>query len=117
VKLLFDHNISPDLITRLGDLFPGSNHVYPLNLHEQGDAVVWAYARDHDFIVVSKDADFSEISMLHGFPPKLIWLRLGNCSTDEIEGVIRASYASIAELREDADRGILSLFRRNANTP
>ncbi|HEV2722885.1 MAG TPA: DUF5615 family PIN-like protein [Thermoanaerobaculia bacterium] len=97
MKLLFDHNISPELITRLADLFPSSNHVYPLNLHEEEDVVVWRYARTNDFIVVSKDADFAEISMVHGFPPKLLWLRLGNCTTAEIEEVIRERSFSSAD--------------------
>ena len=79
MKLLFDHNVSPDLIRRLSDLFPGSDHVYHLSLHEEDDPVVWNYAREHGFIVVSKDADFSELSMVKGFPPKLLWLRIGNC--------------------------------------
>lgn len=114
MKLLFDHNISPELIARLANLFPASNHVYPLNLHEQEDTVVWSYARTNDFVVVSKDADFAELSMVHGFPPKLLWLRLGNCTTAEIEEVIRQSYQAILELVQDPQRGILSLFRRNA---
>ncbi len=116
MKLLFDHNISPELIVLLGDLFPGSNHVYPLNLYEQPDTIVWAYARMHDFIVVSKDADFAEISMVHGFPPKLLWLRLGNCTTSEIEEVIRTSYEFIVEMVEDPGRSILSLYRHDRSS-
>jgi predicted nuclease of predicted toxin-antitoxin system len=113
VKLLFDHNISPDLIQRLHDLFPGSNHVYQLNLHEADDPVLWAYARQHEFTIVSKDADMSELSMLRGFPPKLVWLRLGNCRTGDIEALIRANYQSIIQLVEDEERGILSLFGKS----
>jgi predicted nuclease of predicted toxin-antitoxin system len=91
VKLLFDHNISPELIVLLSDLFPDSNHVYPLNLYEQPDTIVWAYARTHDFIVVSKDADFAEIS-------------------------IRTSYEFIVEMVEDPGRSILSLFRHDRSS-
>lgn len=113
MKLLFDQNVSPDLVRRLEDLFPASNHVYLLDLHEVADVVLWAFAREHDFIVVSKDADFSELSMLHGFPPKLLWLRIGNCDTDDIEAVIRANHDAIAQLVNDERRGILSLFRKS----
>ena len=67
MKLLFDHNISPDLIRRLHDLFPESNHVYHLHLHEVGDSVLWTYARENEFTIVSKDADMSELSMLRAF--------------------------------------------------
>ena len=114
MKLLLDHNISPDLIRLLHDLFPGSNHVYHLNLHEVDDPIIWAYARKNEFIVVSKDVDFSELSMVEGFPPKLIWLKLGNCRTDDIQNSIRANYDAIREMNDDPQRGILILFRKVA---
>jgi predicted nuclease of predicted toxin-antitoxin system len=112
VKLLFDQNVSPALVDRIADLFPNSNHVFHLGLHEADDSVVWRYAREHEFIVVSKDADFSELSMLRGFPPKLLWLRLGNCLTREIEELLRSSHALIEKLNDDPEAGILSLFRK-----
>ena len=114
MKLLFDHNISPDLIHLLRDLFPNSSHVYLLDLHEKRDAAVWKYARENGFTVVSKDADFAEISMLEGFPPKLLWLRIGNCRTSDIEELIRSNHQNIVDLHADDRRGILSLFGKGA---
>jgi predicted nuclease of predicted toxin-antitoxin system len=64
MKLLFDQNLSPRLVTLLADLFPDSAHVYQLGLDQVLDLEVWNYAKDHNFIVVSKGADFGEISML-----------------------------------------------------
>jgi predicted nuclease of predicted toxin-antitoxin system len=112
VKLLFDHHLSPSLIDRLEDLFPGSEHVWNVSLHSVPDEVVWQYARKHDFTVVSKDADFADISMQLGFPPKLIWLQIENWSTDQIEGLIRSAVLRIHELPSQSDRGILVLFGR-----
>jgi len=112
VKLLFDHHLSPALATHLGDLFPGSDHVWNLDLHEAPDVTIWMYAREHAFTVVSKDADFSEISMQLGFPPKLVWLRIGNCTTRDVEELLRSRYPMIAELHASRDRGILALFRK-----
>jgi predicted nuclease of predicted toxin-antitoxin system len=114
VKLLFDHHLSPTLVERFADLFPDSDHVWNLNLHEVPDTTVWLYAREHDFTIVSKDADFSEISMELGYPPKLLWLRIKNWSTDQIEELIRSKYPLIAELPGAAERGILVLFRKSA---
>jgi len=34
VKLLYDHNLSPKLVRHLADLFPNSDHLFPLHLHE-----------------------------------------------------------------------------------
>jgi len=114
VKLLFDHHLSPSLVNRLSALFPHSDHVWNLKLHDVPDPTVWQYARENDFVVVSKDADFSEISMELGYPPKLIWLRIKNWSTDDIEELLRSSYSRIAEFVGAADRGILILFKKRA---
>jgi predicted nuclease of predicted toxin-antitoxin system len=110
MKLLFDQNLPPRLVARLAGLFPDSAHVYALGLDQSLDMEVWLYARDNDFIIVSKDADFSELSLLHGHPPKLVWLRVGNCTTREIEELLRANYAAIEQMNQDATVGILSLF-------
>ncbi|HEY0073000.1 MAG TPA: DUF5615 family PIN-like protein [Abditibacteriaceae bacterium] len=110
MKLLFDQNLSPRLVTSLADLFPDSNHVYPLGLDQVSDIEVWSYARDNGFILVSKDADFSELSLLHGNPPKLIWLRLGNCTTTQIENLLRSNYEVIEQMSQDSTTSILSLF-------
>lgn len=112
MKLLFDHHLSPTLIERLADLFPGSEHVWNVKLHDVPDTTVWLYAREHAFTIVSKDADFSEISMSLGYPPKLIWLRIENFSTDQVEDLIRSKYPQIAALPAATDRAILVLFKR-----
>jgi predicted nuclease of predicted toxin-antitoxin system len=45
---------------------------------------VWEYAGRHDYVLVSKDSDFNDLAFVHGPPPKVIWLRIGNASTDAI---------------------------------
>ena len=75
---------------------------------------MWLYAREHDFTVASKDADFSEISMQLGYPPKLIWLQIKNWSTDQVEVLIRSRYPRIVELPGTTDRAILVLFSKSA---
>lgn len=58
---------------------------------------------------MTKDADFNELSILRGFPPKIIWIRAGNCTTAQIEGLIRTHYETILQLQEDPNAGILLL--------
>ena len=70
--LLFDQNLSPNLVERLSDLYPDSVHVSEIGLDTALDRVVWEYARQHDYMIVTKDADFSEMSLPLGFPPKVI---------------------------------------------
>lgn len=89
MRLLVDHNLSPRLIADLSDVFPGSVHVSEIGLAEAEDAEVWEYARQNALTVVTKDEDFSMLAALNGAPPKVVWLRLGNCSTRQVESKLR----------------------------
>ncbi len=109
MKLLFDQNLSHKLVRRLDDLFPNSVHVREVSLTEAGDTLVWAYAKDHDLIIVSKDSDFHQRSFLYGYPPKVVWVRLGNCSTADVERVLRTNYEAIKDFYEDRAAAFLSL--------
>jgi predicted nuclease of predicted toxin-antitoxin system len=110
MKLLFDQNLSPRLVTKLADLFPGSLHVDPIGLGRVSDREVWAFAEQGGFIIVTKDVDFSELGLLLGYPPKVIWIRRKNCPTRDIEAILRHHYAAIELLIQDNSSGILTLF-------
>ncbi len=110
MKLLFDHNLSPKLIYRLAKLFPNSNHVYQLGLDQVEDRQVWQYAKTNDFMIVTKDGDYNELLILLGFPPKIIWVRRGNCSTNEIENILRIHYLDIQSLTDTESLGLLTLY-------
>jgi predicted nuclease of predicted toxin-antitoxin system len=71
--LLFDENLSPHLADRLADIYPGSVHISTVGLGSALDRAVWEYARQNDYMIVTKDADFSEMSVLLGSPPKVIY--------------------------------------------
>lgn len=109
MKLLFDHNLSPRLVARLSDLYPQSNHVYLIGLDQASDEVVWQYARENEFIIVTKDLDYNELVILRGFPPKVVWIRLGNCTTGQIEALLRLHNEDIKVLSEDLNLGLLTL--------
>jgi predicted nuclease of predicted toxin-antitoxin system len=110
MKLLFDHNLSPRLVNRLADLYPDSAHVETFGLSTALDRAVWEYARQHDYTIVSKDVDFSELVVLFGFPPRVIWIRRGNCSTREIEALLRENADAVKGFGDDTSTGILALF-------
>jgi predicted nuclease of predicted toxin-antitoxin system len=61
MKLLFDHNLPPLLVSRLADLFPQSQHVFVLGLDRATDFEIREYARETDYFIVTKDADFSDL--------------------------------------------------------
>jgi len=110
MKLLFDHNLSPRLVNQLSDLFPESTHLYTLGMDQANDREVWAYAQSHSFTIVTRDSDYNELLVLRGFPPKVIWIRTGNCSTTEIEAMLRSHLLDIQALTSDSDLGILTLY-------
>ncbi len=109
MKLLFDQNLSPKLVANLADLFPDSSHVQAAGLDRATDAEVWEYARLNAFVIVSKDEDFSDLSVMRGSPPKVVWLQIGNCTTRQVEALFRSRFADIAAFAEDSSAGVLLL--------
>ena len=110
MKLLFDHNLSPSLINRLQHLYPESNHVFKLGLDRALDSEVWDYAKQQGFLIVTKDSDFSDLCLLKGFPPKVVWIRRGNCKTSEIEKILREHFKDIQQLFKDSSTGLMILY-------
>jgi predicted nuclease of predicted toxin-antitoxin system len=110
LKLLFDHNLSPRLVQSLADLFPDSSHVYWLGLDQADDRRVRDCALQNDFIIVTKDADYSELCWWLGFPPKVVWIRRGNCKTAAIADILRDHFDQIKAMNEDQTTGIIMLF-------
>jgi predicted nuclease of predicted toxin-antitoxin system len=72
------------LCKTLGDIVPASLHIRLLGQGGATDATVWDLVRHHGCLLVSKDEDFHRLTLLRGAPPKFVWIRLGNCTTDDI---------------------------------
>ncbi|MEP6911960.1 MAG: DUF5615 family PIN-like protein [bacterium] len=109
MKLLFDQNISPRLPRLLADIYAESVHVREVDLRDAGDLAIWQYAKVHGYAIVSKDSDFQQRSLLHGAPPKFIWLRVGNCTTGRIESLLRSYSAAIHTFDLDDSKSHLML--------
>jgi len=109
VRLLLDQNLAPRLVTPLATLYPESKHLREVGLATANDDVVWHYAAEGGFTIVSKDADFHERSFLLGHPPKVIWIRRGNCSTDEVLSLLQTAHAAIIQFEADPEASFLAL--------
>jgi len=107
VKLLFDQNLSPRLVELLQDAFPDSVHVQAIGMELSLDIDLWQWAISHECTIVSKDEDFSQLSTLLGSPPKVVWLRLGNCTTQMIESKLRQHIDEIEDFISNADSGVM----------
>jgi predicted nuclease of predicted toxin-antitoxin system len=99
MKLLFDENLSPKLPSRLSDLFPNSLHVRDVGMKSTIDPIVWDYAKDNNLMIV----------LVFGNPPKVVWLRLGNCSTLQVENLLRRDFDTIKLFYEDENLSLLAL--------
>jgi predicted nuclease of predicted toxin-antitoxin system len=109
MKLLFDENLSHKLPGLLEDIFPASTHVREVGLKASSDPLVWEYAQNNNLMLVSKDADLHQRSFLFGPPPKVIWVRLGNCSTSDVENLRRRNASAIAIFLADPAASFLVL--------
>lgn len=109
MRFLFDENLSPKLVLLLADRFPDSVHVRDVGLKAADDQSVWDYAGNQGLVIVSKDSDMHQRSFLFGAPPKVVWVRLGNCSTSDIEDLLRRHVQTLEEFEADEFATFLSL--------
>lgn len=96
MKLLFDENLASRLVRDLTDIYPDSAHVLPLDLGGAPDEELWERAGAVGFVFVTKDEDFHRMSVMLGPPPKVVWIRLGNCSTAQVAQLL-LSHAEVIE--------------------
>lgn len=109
MKLLLDENLSDRIIDKIIDLYPDSQHVKTLGLINTDDALIWEFAKFNNFVIVSKDSDFHQRSLLYGHPPKFIYLRIGNSPTSKITAILRDDFSMITEFYNSETESILIL--------
>jgi predicted nuclease of predicted toxin-antitoxin system len=110
MKLLFDHNLSPRLVNRFSDLYCESQHVFSLGMDQSDDRQIWEYAAQNGFTIVTRDSDYNDLSLILGTPPKVIWIRRGNCSTQTIENILRDATETIQQFIQNLLIGVLILY-------
>ena len=110
MRLLFDQNLSPKLPISLEKHFDEAVHVQNIGLEASDDIGVWEFAKDKQLTIVTKDSDFNSMVSLFGFPPKVIWLRKGNCSTKQLELILLEHLNVIKEFIRDNKNGILTIY-------
>jgi predicted nuclease of predicted toxin-antitoxin system len=115
VRLLFDANLSPQLVNRLAELFPDSIHVFGAGLGDlTSDETIWDYARIHHFVIVTADSDFLTLAEARGAPPWVVRLENCNYKTRVVENLLRQYAIRIAEL-EGSRRPVL-VIRNTASS-
>jgi len=109
MKLLLDQNLSRRMLPGLEPLFPGSSQVALVGLEQANDTAIWAYAQREGFAIVTKDADFEELSMLRGFPPKVVLVNLGNVPNSVIVSRLCAEAGALQAFFSHPEEGVLKI--------
>ncbi len=110
MKLLFDENISYRILKKAESQFPGSKHISDFSRQRFKDSQIFELALKEGFCIVSYDEDFFEIQLLKGFPPKLIWLRFGNASTEKVATRLISVKDQLKDFEIDDILGVFELY-------
>jgi predicted nuclease of predicted toxin-antitoxin system len=97
------------LVPALARIYPASVHVSDVGLLGASDLAIWEHARENGLVLVSKDEDFHRLSVLFGPPPKVIWIRLGNCTTEDIVRLLHQHRSEVDAFLKHQDAGFLAL--------
>lgn len=103
MRLLFDQNISFRISKKLSSELGVFTHVSECGLINCDDNVIWNYAKQNKYIIVTYDSDFYDISLINGCPPKIIWIRTGNLSTNQIKDLLLKNIERIRSFSEDSE--------------
>jgi predicted nuclease of predicted toxin-antitoxin system len=110
MKLLLDENLSDRIIYRIIDLYLDSKHVKNLALTTTDDRIIWEFAKANNFVLVSKDSDFYQRSLVYGHPPKFVYLRIGNSPTSKIVRILKDNFDTIVQFGVRETESILVLM-------
>ena len=109
MKLLLDENLSRRLVPFLQHDYPGSNQVLLLGMESATDKEVWQKAKDDDYVIVTRDADFQELSLVWGQPPKVIRLKTLNQTRVATLKLLIESRDVITESLQDRDLAAIEI--------
>ncbi|MBE9511905.1 MAG: DUF5615 family PIN-like protein [Bacteroidetes bacterium] len=108
MNLLFDQNISYKIVKRIEDVFPASKQVRNVGLENKTYLEILEYAKSNNYCIVTFDSDFYDLSLVRGIPPKIIWLRTGNTTTNGIEKNLRDNKVMVDEFLNNPDYSEIS---------
>lgn len=110
MRLLLDENLSRRIVPLLVTDYPGTTQIALLGMERASDTEIWQFARENGFVIVTKDADFYDLSLLHGAPPKVIWLKSGNVNKAEIVRILLRNRGAIEAALNEQDLNCVELY-------
>ncbi len=85
-------------------------HVTDVNPKLAGDLSIFDYALGNNLRSSLLTRDFTNIQAIRGYPPKIVWLRMGNISTLNIINKLSQNKASIEEFVSGSELSILEIY-------
>ncbi|MEM8529009.1 MAG: DUF5615 family PIN-like protein [Bacteroidota bacterium] len=111
MKILVDQNISHRLLPKIASKYPDVYHTKDLGLTDYDDYKIFQYACQNKFdCVLTLDEDFNNLLIQHGIPPKVVWLRVGNCSTRVLAEIMLEKEPVIRAFLDDLESECLQIF-------
>lgn len=95
MRFLIDAQLSPKLTVALRKAGHEAEHVFDVGLLAAPDIEIWRYAERMGAAIITKDSDFAAMRMHVASGPAVIWLRLGNATSETME---RALLAALVEI-------------------
>lgn len=109
LRLLIDENISWRLKRTLAewDILPANEISITGKIT---DKIIWQHARLNNYTILTFDEDFVELQNLYGYPPKIIWIRMGNVTTQEIAQRLTHLSPTILNFIQDENLGVIEVY-------
>jgi predicted nuclease of predicted toxin-antitoxin system len=111
MQLLLDENISYRLVKRVSTYFPNCIQSFDVLPRKSTDRTIWEYALKNKYCTETFDEDFIELGLLKGYPPKIIWIRSGNCTTLELAKLFIAQQSIMEAFLKSEEDGCLKLHQ------
>ena len=109
MKLLLDENLSHRLVPRLQTAYPGSSQITLVGLGSADDLVLWRFARENGYVLVTQDNDFLDLAAQHGPPPMVIRLALGNSSNAQVMSALLNGQPAILAAAAQPNTAVVEL--------
>lgn len=97
MRFLVDAQLPPALARFLASLGEEAIHVLDVGLLAADDAAIWTFALQNDWIIISKDEDFPIRASVSKACPRIVWVRVGNCSKAKLLETFHKHWDSIKQ--------------------
>lgn len=111
MKIVIDQNISFRIIPHITHLFSEVAHVRSLGWTDFPNILIFRNAKQQEFdTILTLDEDFENIILENSPPPKILWLRVRNCSTIHLAEIIINKIEIINEFLNDKELDCLEIY-------